>query len=96
MKLLEYAQKRVINTPDDVKLVNDDLSLISKIKKAMDDKRKELLEPLKAQADDIRNTYTYLMAPVIQAKNIYGEKMLALVVILGLSKNLTPGTSFLS
>ncbi len=79
VKLLEYAEARVIKTVEDVKLVNDDLSLIAKIKKAMDEKRKARLDPLKAQADDIRNTYTYLMTPVLHAKSIYGEKMLAYV-----------------
>lgn len=76
-KLLEYARIRIITTIEDVKGVNDDLALISKLKKAMESKRKSLLEPLKAQSDAIRETYTFLMAPVLEAGQIYREKMLA-------------------
>ncbi len=77
LKLQEYAEGRVIATVEDVKLANDDLSLISKLKKAMDAKRKSLLDPLKLQADAIRETYTFLMAPVLEASKIYRDKMLA-------------------
>lgn len=76
LKLLLYAEARVITTPEDVKLVNDDMAFISKIKKAMEGKRKLLLDPLKSQADAIRETYDYLMLPVLGAQKIYKEKML--------------------
>ena len=77
LKLLAWAQGKVITTVEDVKSVNDDLSLISKLKKVMDNKRKSLLDPLKLQADAIRETYTFLMAPVLEAGQIYRDKMLA-------------------
>lgn len=77
LKLLEYAESRVIKTLDDNKSANDDLSLISKLKKLMDDKRKALLAPLKAQSDAIRETYDYLMAPVLEADKLTRGKMLA-------------------
>ncbi len=76
-KVLTKAQAVVIATVDHIKLVNDDLSFISKLKKAMEGKRKSLLDPLKLQADAIRETYTFLMAPVLEASKIYKEKMLA-------------------
>ena len=77
LRVLEFAKARVIATVEDVKLTNDDLALISKLKKAMETKRKSLLDPLKAQSDAIRETYTFLMAPVLEAGEIYREKMLA-------------------
>ena len=76
-KVLTKAQAVVIATVDHIKLVNDDLSFISKLKKAMEGKRKSRLDPLKLEADDIRETYTFLMAPVLEASRIYKDKMLA-------------------
>ena len=75
--LLKYAEARVITTIEDNKVANDDLSIISKLKKTMVNKRKEYLEPLKAQSDSIRDTYDYLMAPVLEADKITRSKMLA-------------------
>lgn len=77
VRLLEYAQCRVIKTLEDNKSANDDLSMIAKLKKVMENKRKSLLDPLKLQSDAIRETYNYLMAPVLEAEKITREKMLA-------------------
>ena len=77
LKLLEYAEARVITTIEDVKLATDDLSVIAKLKKVMENKRKSLLDPLKLQADAIRETYNYLMTPVLEADKITRGKMLA-------------------
>ena len=73
-KMLEYAEKRVIKTLDDAKLATDDLSSISRLKKAMEAKRKEALAPHEAQVKAIRDTYNYLMAPVLEAERITKEK----------------------
>lgn len=70
VKLLEYAESRVIKTPEDVKSANDDLSAISKLKKVMENKRKSYLDPLKLQTEAIRETYDYLMMPVLQADRL--------------------------
>jgi len=76
-KLLEYAEARVIKTIDDAKLATDDLSIISRLKKAMEAKRKEALSPHEAQVKAIRDTYNYLMVPVIEAEKITKEKQMA-------------------
>jgi len=76
-KLLEYAVARVIATADDVKLATDDLSIISKLKKSMETKKREYLDPLKAQAEAIRETYSTLMDPVFRADRITRDKILA-------------------
>lgn len=75
LKLLDFAKNRTITTTEDIKLATDDLGFISKIKKAMDTKRKALLDPLKADMDAIRETYTYLMAPVLEANEITRSQM---------------------
>lgn len=76
IKLLKYADARIIATVEDVKLATDDLSIISKLKKAMDGKKREYLDPLKAQSDAIRGTYDYLMHPIEEADRITRDKML--------------------
>ncbi len=77
LKLLEKAESRVIATLEDNKAATDDLAIISKLKKAMEAKKREYLDPLKAQAEAIRETYTYLMAPILEAKQVTEKKMLA-------------------
>ena len=76
VKLQQYAETRVIATVEDVKIATDDLSIISKLKRAMEEKRKEYLEPLKIQTETIRETYNSLMAPVLEADKITRDKML--------------------
>ena len=77
VKLLEYAKKRVIASLEDNKAANDDLSLIAKIKKAMEAKKKEYLGPLTEQIEAVRATYTYLMTPILEAQKLTKDKMLA-------------------
>jgi len=76
-RVLEIAKGRAITTLEESKLANGDLALISKLTKLMDDKRKALLTPLKAESDAIRDTYKYLMAPIIEANTVTKGKMLA-------------------
>ena len=77
MKLLKYAEGRVISNVEQNKQANDDLSIISKLKRAMDGKRKSLFEPLKAEIETIRATYDYLMLPILEADKLTRNKMLA-------------------
>ena len=77
MKALEYAETRVIVTREDNMVASDDLSLISKLKKAMEAKKREYLDPLREKAEAIRETYSTLMDPIIRADRITRDKMLA-------------------
>ncbi|MBA7645680.1 hypothetical protein ES703_53438 [subsurface metagenome] len=76
-KALKYAEARVIATVEDVKVATDDLSIISKLKKVMENKRKSLLDPLKLQSEAIRETYSTLMDPIFRADKITRDKILA-------------------
>lgn len=73
-RMLQYAEARVIKTIADAKLATDDLSLIRKVKKAMDDKRREYIAPADKALKEIRETYTFLMVPILQAEKITKEK----------------------
>ena len=76
-KLLDYAEGRYIRAIEDYKVAVDDLSIISRLKKAMESKRKEYIEPLKTQTDAINLTYMTLIEPVLRADKITRDKMLA-------------------
>jgi len=77
LRLLEYAKKRVIASLEDNKAASDDLTIISRLKKAMDAKKREKLEPSKVEAESIRETYNYLMDPILAAEKLTKDKMLA-------------------
>jgi len=77
VKLREYASSRVITTLEDSKTATNDLSIISTLKKAMEAKRKEKLAPHEAEVKAIRDTYTFLMTPVLEAERITKEKQVA-------------------
>lgn len=76
LKLVVWAEGRVITTVEDIKVATDDLSLISKLKKAMEEKKRGYLDPLKAQAEAIRETYSSLMDPILRADQITRDKIL--------------------
>ena len=76
-KLLEYANNRVIATLDDTKLATNDLSLISRLKKAMESKRKDYLLPFQEHVKEVNDIYKALMAPVETADMVTRNKVMA-------------------
>lgn len=76
LKLQQYAESRVIATVEDVKVATDDLSIIAKHKKAMEEKRKEYISPLQDQVKGINETYKTLMEPILAADQITRGKIL--------------------
>ncbi len=77
VKFLESAEARVIKDENGLKSAVDDLNAIGRLEKAMEAKKREGLDPLKEQAEAIRETYSTLMDPVFAAKKITKDKMLA-------------------
>ena len=75
-KLLEYANARKIDGAIAMKDASADLAIISRIKKQMEAKKKEKLEPSRVEAVAIRDTYNYLMTPILEAEKITKGKML--------------------
>ena len=76
-KLLEYANNRVIATLDDTKAATNDLSLIAKLKKAMEAKRKDYLLPFQEHVKEVNDIYKALMAPVETADMVTRNKVMA-------------------
>lgn len=77
LKAREYAEARVITTVDDLKPATDDLSLIARLKKAMEDKRKEYVKPLNDHVKTINDAFKTLMEPIETADSITRGKILA-------------------
>jgi len=76
-RLLEYAESRVIKDVQDIKMATDDLAIIAKYKKVMEEKRKEYLRPLQEEVKAINDNYKFWMQPIEAADRITREKILA-------------------
>ena len=76
-KLLDYANARVIVSLDDAKLAADDLSMIAKLKKAMESKRKDYLQPFQDHVKEVNEIYKTLMQPIETADMVTRSKVLS-------------------
>ena len=77
LKLAEYAEKRIITTAEDLKPATDDLSLIAKIKKALEEKRREYVKPLQDHVKTVNDAFKNLMEPIETADKVTRAKILA-------------------
>jgi len=76
-KLLDYANARTITTLEDAKSATNDLSLISKLRKAMETKRKDYLLPFQEHVKEVNGIYQTLTAPIEQADKVTRAKWTA-------------------
>ena len=77
LKAKEYAEARVIVTVDDLKPAAVDLSLIAKLKKAIEEKRKEYVKPLQDHVKTINDAFKTLMEPIETADTVTRNKIIA-------------------
>ena len=75
--LLRYSEARSIISIEDVKLATEDLSLMSGVKKAIEEKRVEFTGPLNGYLKEINATFKQLSDPLAQADRITRDKVLA-------------------
>ena len=76
-QLRDYALARVIVTNDDLKPATEDLTIIARLKKTMEAKRKDYLQPFQEHVKQVNEDYKTLMAPVEDAEKITKLKILA-------------------
>jgi len=76
-RLQDYANTRVITTNEDAKTATNDLSIIAKLRKAMEAKRKDYLSPFQEHVKEVNGIYQTLMAPIEQADRITRAKWTA-------------------
>ncbi len=82
LKLREYALDRVVSSLEETKDATNDLSMIAKLKKALEEKRKEYVGPLQDHVKEINDAFKTLMQPIEEADRITRDKILAYQKIL--------------
>jgi len=75
-RLKEYADALVVGNSDDVKRATDDLSTISGVKKAIEEKRTEYTGPLNAHLKTINAAFKEFTEPLTQADATMRSKVL--------------------
>lgn len=70
LRVWEYAQRMHVNSLNTVKRATEDLNLIASIKKRLEDKRKEFVQPLNQHVKEINDKFKTITGPVIQADNL--------------------------
>lgn len=77
LSLLEYAIARQIASDDDVKGAVEDLSIISGIKKALEEHRQQYTKPLHAELARVNDTFKMVSIPLEDADKITRDKVKA-------------------
>ncbi len=76
-RLRDYAEARIITTAEDLKPATNDLSIIAKVKKGMEERRREYIRPLDDHKKAINDAFKMLMLPIETADKVTREKVLA-------------------
>jgi len=77
LKLEHYATALVIASDDDVKGATNDLSIISGLKKAIEEKRKEYTQPINEHLKAVNEAFKTFTEPLDRADRITRDKVLA-------------------
>jgi len=74
--VLAHAQDRAIVVVADLVTATEDLTLITNYRKALEEKRKEYVSPIRAKLDAFNALFKEFMAPVTEAEELTKTKML--------------------
>lgn len=77
MRIEEWADKLVVASEGDAKKATDDLSIMSKLKKAVDEKRREYVDPLNAHVKAVNDSFKLLTGPLDVADKTARGKVIA-------------------
>jgi len=77
VRLQQYAESRVVQSDEDVKVATDDLSVISKLKKTIEERRKGYTGPLNEHLKAVNDAFKKFTDPLTQADTINRSKVLA-------------------
>jgi hypothetical protein len=75
LSILAHAEALAITKPEDMKLATDDISLISKVQKAIEAKRKDYVTPIREHLDAINISFKDFTAPLNNADTITRQKI---------------------
>lgn len=76
LKLEQYATALVITGDDSVKGATNDLSIISGLKKSIEEKRKEYTQPIREHLDAVNEAFKALVEPLNNADQVTRRKIL--------------------
>jgi len=76
LRLQHYAEALTITSDDNVKSATNDLSLISGLKKAIEEKRKEYTQPINDHLKAVNETFKVFTEPLDRADRITRDKVL--------------------
>lgn len=77
LKLKEYAIARVILVDADLKPATEELSIIAGLRKAIEERRKEYISPIKVHLDALNEVFKQFTAPLIEADSLNRDKVKA-------------------
>jgi len=77
MRIKEWADKLVVASIDDAKRATEDLSIMGKLKKAVEEKRQEYVGPLNAHVDAVNGAFKLLTGPLAEADKTARGKVTA-------------------
>jgi len=75
IKLRDFAQARAILTNDDLTPATNDLAIIKKTKNAIEELRKEYVNPIRLHLDTVNGTFKDFTAPLAEADTINRQKV---------------------
>ena len=77
LSLLQYAKARVIVTLKDAGKATEDGTIINKLNKELESRRKEYIAPFRNHIDEVNEAFKILAAPLKEAKQITDNKIMA-------------------
>ena len=77
LKLRDYALSREIRNDKDMLPATDDLAIIARLKKSIEEKRKEYVDPIRHHLDSVNNAFREFTAPVTEADQVNRDKIKA-------------------
>lgn len=77
LEMGRYAASLTIASDSDLRQATTDLSLIASLKKSLERKRKDYLEPFQLHTKDINNVFRFLTDPLAVADGTVRDKILA-------------------
>lgn len=76
IRLRDYALARVIKTDADIKDATNDISIISKLTKALEERRQEYVKPINGHLKAINDSFKVFTEPFLKADRITRDKLL--------------------
>jgi len=76
LKLQNYAESLTITNDSDIKNATNDLSIMSRLKKTIEEKRREYLNPIQGHIFDINEAFKSFTEPLISADQTTRKKII--------------------